>query len=76
MINYLGKSMLMKSSSGTGAIKQLRPFISQNTAEKVYKSLVEPHFDYFSGVWYGISTTLSDKLQNLQNRAVSIITEF
>lgn len=64
-----------KISSGIGALKRLRPFISQSTAVKIYKSLIEPHFDYCSGVWYGISNTLCDKLQKLQNRAARVVTK-
>ena len=64
-----------KISSGIGALKRLRPYISQDTALRIYKSLIAPHFDYCSGVWYGISKTLSDKLQKLQNRAARIITK-
>ena len=46
-----------------------------HTAVKIYKGLVEPHFDYCSAVWDGLSQQLSDKLQKLQNRAVRVITK-
>ena len=39
----------------------------------VYKTLIQPHFDYCSQVWGCLGTTLQDKLQKLQNRAVRII---
>ena len=41
-----------KVSSGIGAIKQVRPFVSMYTAIKihVYKGLIEPHFDYCRAV--------------------------
>ena len=63
-----------KTSSGIGALKRVRPFINQDTATKIYKALIEPHFNYCSSVWDGLSQQLSDKLQKLQNRAVRIIT--
>ena len=62
-------------ASGIGALKRLMPFISKDTAVIIYKALIEPHFDYCSSVWYGISDTLSQKLQKLQNRAARVITK-
>ena len=59
-----------KVSSGIGALKRVRPFVSMHTAIKIYKSLIEPHFDYCSVVWDGLSQQLNDKLQN---RAVRVI---
>ena len=41
---------------------------------KVYQALILPHFDYCSSVWDELNVTLSDKLQNLQNRAARVIT--
>ena len=64
-----------KISSGIGALKRIRPFISQNIAVQIYKALVEPHFEYCSPVWHGINNKLSDKLQKLQNRAARAITQ-
>ena len=40
-----------KISSGIGAFKRIRPFISQNIAVQIYKALIEPHFEYCSPVW-------------------------
>ena len=39
-----------KVSSGIGALKRVRPFVSMHTAIKMYKGLIEPHFDYCSAV--------------------------
>ena len=39
-----------KVSSGIGALKRVRPFVSMYTAIKIYKGLIEPHFDYCSAV--------------------------
>ena len=69
------KELSKKIASGIGALKRLMPFISKNTAVIIYKALIEPHFDYCSSVWYGISDTLSKKLQKLQNRAARVITK-
>ena len=46
-----------------------------HSAVKIYQALIEPHFAYCSSVWDGLSLSLSDKLQKLQNRAVRIITK-
>ena len=40
-----------KVSSGIGALKRVRPYIfSMHSAIKIYKGLIEPHFDYCSAV--------------------------
>ena len=63
-------------SSGIGALKRLRPFISEDTAILRYRaSLIEPYFDNCCPVWDDLSNELADKLQKLQNRAVRVITK-
>ena len=66
-----------KVAFSIGALKRIRPFISwsMHTAIKIYKGLIEPHFDYCSVVWDGLSQQLSEKLQKLQNRAARVITK-
>ena len=49
-----------------------RAFVSMHTARKIYKGLIEPHFDYCSAVWDGLTQQLSEKLQN---RAIRVITK-
>ena len=63
-----------KISSVIGALKRIRPFISESTALQIYQALILPHFDYCSPVWDELSVTLSAKLQKLQNRAARVIT--
>jgi len=46
---------LKKISSGIGALKRGRPFVSMYTAVKIYKGLNEPHFDYCIALWDGLS---------------------
>ena len=62
-----------KVSSGIDALKRVRPFVSMHTAIK-HTSLIEPHFDYCSAVWDGLTQQLSEKLQKLRNRAIRVIT--
>ena len=64
-----------KVASSIGALKRVRPFISMHTAIRIYKGLIEPHFDYCSVVWDGLSQQLSVNLQKLQNRAARVITK-
>ena len=64
-----------KVSSDIGALKWVRPFVSLHTAIKIYKGLIEPHFNYCSAVWDGLTQQLCEKLQTLQNRAIWVITK-
>lgn len=64
-----------KISSGINALKRISLFMSKNTVMKVYNGLIEPHFNYCSSVWDGLSCKLSNKLQKLQNRAARVITK-
>ena len=49
-------------SSSIGALKRVKPFVSMPTAMKIYKGLIELHFD------------CSENLQKL-NRAIRVITK-
>ena len=51
---------------------RVRPFVSMYTAIKIYKGLIQPHFDYCSAVWDGLTQHLSEKLQKLQKRAIRV----
>ena len=63
-----------KISSGIGALKRMRSFISRETAIKGYKGLIEPYLTYCASVWDGMGIELCEKLQKLQNRAARAIT--
>ena len=52
---------------------KLRDIVDYNTLIIIYKSIIQPHFDYCSQVWGCLGKVLSDKLQRLQNRAFRII---
>ena len=64
-----------KVNSGLYVLKRLRDLVDVETLLAVYKTLIHPHFDYCSQVWGCLGTTLQNKLQRLQNRAVRIITK-
>ena len=68
-------NIFKKASSAIGALKRVRPFISKDFAAQIYNALILTYFDYCSPVWDCMSGYLSDKLQNLQNRAARLITK-
>ena len=64
-----------KVNKSLNVIKRLREIVDLETLLIAYKTLVQPYFEYCSQAWGGLGSTLSDKLQRLQNRAVRIITK-
>ena len=62
-----------KASSGIGVIKRIKPFVPMHTLEFIYKSLVQPYFDYCSPLWDTCGKLLKDKLQRFQTRAARVI---
>ena len=64
---------LKKVSTGVGALKRVRPFVSMHSAIKIYKGLIEPHFDHCSAQWDGFTQQLSEQLQKLQNCVIRVI---
>ena len=62
-----------KVNSGLSIIRKLHDIVDYNTLIIIYKSIIQPHFDYCSQVWGCLGKVLSDKLQRLQNRAFRII---
>ena len=57
-----------KVSSGIGAIRRLKPYVTRETLVSVYYVLVEPYFDYCCLVWEPIGAKLSNRLQSFQNK--------
>ena len=55
-----------RASAGIGRIK---PFVPLDTLEKLYKSLVQPNFEYCSPLWDNCGKLLKVKLQRFQSRA-------
>ena len=63
-----------KASAGIGATRRIKPFVPVDTLEKVYKSLVQPYFEYCSPLWNNCGKLLKDKLQRFQSRAAKVLT--
>ena len=55
------KLTLSKIHAKIAALRRIRNFIDSDTALKLYKSYIFPHFDYCSPLLLGINQTLSDK---------------
>ena len=54
-------------------LRRLSTFLDSNTLNILYKSLVQPHFDYCSVVWFGRFIEDIHKLNVLQKRCARII---
>ena len=63
-----------KISAGLSVLRRLSPTIPLETRETMYKALIVSYFDYSSCVWGYMGKGLSEKLQQLQNRAARIVT--
>jgi hypothetical protein len=64
-----------KVNKGLYVLRRLRDFVDVRTLVTVYKTLIQPYFDYCSQVWGCLGITLQNQLQRLQNRAARIITK-
>ena len=62
-----------KIASGIGALKRIKHCVPFSTILTLFKSLIQPHFDYCCIVWGNCNKGLSDKLQKLQNRAARVL---
>ena len=55
-----------KVSNAVGGLKRVRPCVPIKTLETIYKSLIQPHFDYYDIVWSNLNVSQSLRLQKLQ----------
>ena len=62
-----------KASSRIGILKRTMPFLTLQSAQTVYRTIIEPLFDYCGVVWDTCGDISASKLQRLQNRAGRII---
>ena len=63
-----------KASAAIDAMKRIKPFVPMHTLEFIYKSLVQPYFDYYSPLWDTCGKLLRDNLQRFQSRAARVLT--
>ena len=45
-----------------GALSRIRPLIPKATAVQIYNARIQPHFDYCTLFWNGLSSCLREKL--------------
>ena len=55
-------SVCHKISTGIGAIQRIKPYVPHKTLHDVYKTLIQPYFDYCSPLWDNCGLGLQDKL--------------
>lgn len=67
-------TMCLKIGRSIYGLKLLRDFVPVSTLITMYKSLIQPNFDYCDLVWSNLNKGQTDRLQKLQNRAARIIT--
>ena len=67
------KIYVKKNCSGIGVLRRIKSLVPKECLLKLYKSLIQPYFDYCSPLWDTCDKTLKDSLQTLQNRAARII---
>ena len=62
-----------KVGSSIAVMKRIKPFVPNSTLQTIYKTMIQPYFDYCSPLWGNCSAYLKEKLQRFQNRAGRII---
>ena len=67
------EDLCKKICSVIDVLRRIKPFVSKDPLLKLYKSLIQPYFEYCSPLWDTCDKTLKDILQMLQNRAARII---
>ena len=67
--------VISKVTQVIGILRRLKSPLPRQTLIFIYKSLIQPHFDYCSSVWGNLGKGLEHKLQQLQSRAARIITK-
>lgn len=69
-IDHLSK----KICAAISGLRQVKQFVPLETSQTIYKSLIQPLFDYCDVVWDNMPITTATRLQKLQNRAARVIT--
>ena len=63
-----------KVSKRIGVLRRVKNVMSIESLERLYKTLLLPHFDYCSLLWDNCTNELKARLQKLQNKAACAIT--
>ena len=63
----------MKVSKILGMFSRIRPSLTLEAANRLYKAMVLPVLDYCDAVWHECGQGNSDKIERLQRRAARIV---
>ena len=63
-----------KALQALGLIKHAKKFLPISDLLKMYKEIVEPHFNYCCSIWGCCGESKLNSLQNIQNSAARIVT--
>ena len=74
VVKYKSLVHILMLSAGLAVLRRVSPTLPRETRTSIQNLLTMPFFNYCSPVWDYIGKGLSDKLQNLQNRAARIVT--
>ena len=69
-MNEYADAVWKKANTKVGILAKIRRFISENTAAKIYKTMIRPHLDYIDFVLDSSSADRVRKLDTLQNKAL------
>ena len=70
---YQVKSVSLKVSRGLGIIAKLKPFLKDDLIRNIYFSVVYSHLNYGIQAWGSADSSVLNKLEILQNKAVRIL---
>ncbi|XP_064405938.1 uncharacterized protein LOC135350976 [Halichondria panicea] len=62
-----------KSLAALSTIKRSSSFLPSNTRKLLFNSLVRPHLDYCSVVWHSCNSTISKRIERIQNYGMRVI---
>ena len=69
-MNEYADVMWKKANAKVGILARIRRFISENSAAKIYKTMIRPHLDYIDFVINSSSVDRVKRLDTLQNKAL------
>ena len=68
-------TIINKVSRSAGILPLAKRYLPLKTVQMLYRSLIEPYFRYCCPIWGSASSANLKRLQKLQNRAASIVTD-
>ena len=63
----------LASCTALSTIKRSSSFLPINTRKLLFNSLVRPHLDYCSVVWHSCNSTISKRIERIQNYGMRVI---